>query len=52
LIELGKSTDQIKTGIIIGSKARTEQPADEYSDIDIILLVDDIEFFMQSDEWY
>lgn len=51
LIKLGKSTDHIKTGIIIGSRARTEQPADEYSDIDIILLVDDIEIFMRSDEW-
>ncbi len=51
LIELGKSTDQIKAGIIIGSRARTDHPADEYSDMDIILLVDDIEFFIQSDEW-
>lgn len=51
LINLGESTDQMKAGIIIGSRARTERPADEYSDIDIILLVEDIEFFIQSDEW-
>lgn len=51
LIKLGESTDQMKAGIIIGSRARTERPADEYSDIDVVLLVDDIEFFIQSDEW-
>ncbi len=51
LIKLGKTIDQMKAGIIIGSRARTECPADEYSDIDIILLVDDIDFFIQSDEW-
>jgi aminoglycoside 6-adenylyltransferase len=51
LIKLGASTDQMKAGIIIGSRARTEHPADEYSDIDVVLLVDDIELFIQSDEW-
>ena len=51
LIKLAELTEQMKAGIIIGSRARTERPADEYSDIDIILLVDDIEFFIQSDEW-
>ncbi|KNY25568.1 aminoglycoside 6-adenylyltransferase [Pseudobacteroides cellulosolvens] len=51
LIELSKLTDQIKTGIIIGSRSRTQHPADEYSDIDIIMLVDDIEHFIKSDEW-
>ncbi len=51
LIKLGKSIEQIKTGIVIGSRARTEHPADEYSDVDIVLLVEDIEFFIESDEW-
>ena len=49
--KLGKTIDQVKAGIIIGSRARIECPADEYSDIDIILLVDDIDFFIQTDEW-
>lgn len=51
LIKLSELTDQMKAGIIIGSRARTECPADEYSDIDVILLVEDVEFFIQSDEW-
>ncbi len=51
LIGLEKKDDQIKAGILIGSRARTDRPADEYSDVDIILLVEDIDFFIQTDEW-
>jgi len=36
---------------MIGSRARTEQPADAYSDLDLILLVDDIDFFIRTDAW-
>ena len=41
----------IGAGVLIGSRARAERPADEYSDLDVILLVDDIEPFLHTDGW-
>ncbi len=43
--------ESIRAGVLIGSRARAERPADEYSDLDVILLVDEIEPFLRSDGW-
>jgi aminoglycoside 6-adenylyltransferase len=51
LIEYGKSTCLVKAIILIGSQSRENLPSDEYSDIDMILFVTDIDFFINSDEW-
>jgi len=37
--------------IIIGSQARTDHSADEYSDLDMVLIVDDLDYFVASNEW-
>ncbi len=47
----GLSSEKLKAAIIIGSQARTESPADEYSDLDIVLIVNDTGYFLDSDEW-
>lgn len=38
LLELAKDNGDIKAIIEIGSQARSSQPADQYSDLDIILI--------------
>lgn len=51
LIEYGKTSELIKAEVLIGSLSRQSNCADEYSDIDVILFVSDIDFFINSDEW-
>ena len=51
LIEYGERSDNIHAMIIIGSYARQERFADKYSDIDLILVVDNPEYFIESDDW-
>jgi len=41
----------ILSAVIIGSQARVKKPADEYSDIDIILISDDSDYLIHSVEW-
>lgn len=50
-IRWGESSDKLYAALIVGSQARTDHPADEYSDIDIIMFVDDLAFFLSSDQW-
>jgi aminoglycoside 6-adenylyltransferase len=37
--------------LLLGSRARTDEPADEWSDHDFVVVVDDAEPFMGSDGW-
>lgn len=46
-----KVQDTIQAAMVIGSRARTEVPADEWSDLDIILLTETPEHFIDSEEW-
>ncbi|WP_213371383.1 aminoglycoside 6-adenylyltransferase [Mesobacillus boroniphilus] len=46
-----KVQETIQAAIVIGSRARTEVPADEWSDLDIILLTDTPEQFIDSEDW-
>jgi len=50
-IRWGESSDKLYTALMVGSQARTDHPADEYSDIDIVMFVDDPAFFLSSDQW-
>jgi len=43
--------ENVRTAVIIGSHARTDHPADEWSDLDIIILAQDPEPFRQTDAW-
>jgi len=47
----GKSSDRLYAALIIGSEARKDRPADEYSDLDIVMIVDDPVYFLSSDQW-
>lgn len=51
LIELGKTSTQLFAVIIIGSQARENHQADEYSDLDVIMLVDNPVKFALQDDW-
>ena len=51
LKDYGQSADEVQAVLIIGSQARREVPADQYSDLDIILVVSDPSLFLYSDEW-
>ncbi len=43
--------ENVRAAIIIGSRARTDHPADEWSDLDIILLARDPAIYWQTKEW-
>jgi len=47
----GASSDKVKAALVVGSQARNNCAADEYSDLDIIMFVDDPEYFIASDDW-
>jgi aminoglycoside 6-adenylyltransferase len=51
LVNWGKSSDKLSAVIIIGSHAREDHGADEYSDLDVILFVNDTDYFLSSDQW-
>ena len=48
---LGNNNDELYAALIIGSQARSDHPADEFSDLDVILIVDNPDSFLHSDEW-
>lgn len=41
----------VRAATIIGSRARTDHPADEWADLDILLFVDDTERFVADSAW-
>lgn len=51
IILLGKNNDDLQAALVIGSQARDDHPADDNSDLDIIMIVDHPDSFIQSDEW-
>ena len=50
-ITYANSDSSIYAAIMFGSNARVYKPADEYSDIDFIMLVDYPELFLTTDAW-
>jgi hypothetical protein len=38
--------------LVVGSRARTSTPADEYSDTDVVLVCDDPERLVADDGWF
>ena len=51
IIKYGETSELVKAEVLIGSQSRKFDCADEYSDIDVMLFVSDIDFFINSDEW-
>ena len=47
----GEKSEKLYGAVIIGSQSRIDNMADEYSDIDIIMFVDDSDYFINSDQW-
>lgn len=46
-----EQAENVRAAVIIGSRARTDHPADEWSDLDIIILADDPEPYWQTAAW-
>ena len=51
LISWGMSSDKLFAALVIGSQARDNHTADEYSDMDVVLIVDNPSYFIESDQW-
>ncbi|MDD3242204.1 MAG: aminoglycoside 6-adenylyltransferase [Eubacteriales bacterium] len=45
------ASPRVQVMALFGSRARRERPADEYSDCDVLLVVDDPDFFLTDDAW-
>jgi len=43
--------DDVRAAIVVGSQVRTDTPADRWSDLDIILIVDDPERYAENASW-
>lgn len=41
----------IRAAIVLGSRARVDRPADEWSDLDILILATDPKPYLRSDDW-
>ncbi len=50
-VQWAQAEDNIRAALVIGSRARTDHPADEWSDLDVILLVDDPEPYWATTDW-
>ncbi len=51
LVQWGGGAAPLLGALVIGSQARADHPADEFSDLDLVLVVEDPSYFLQSDEW-
>jgi len=45
------TTPDVRAALILGSRARQDHPADEWSDLDILVFTHNLEQFVHSDEW-
>lgn len=43
--------DDIRDGVIVGSRARTTEPADEWADLDLTIFSTEPEIYLSSTEW-
>lgn len=50
-INWAEKEENVRTAVIIGSQARIDHPADQWSDLDIIVLARDPEVYSQSKDW-
>jgi len=50
-VHWGEATEGVRAALVVGSQAREDFTADEYSDLDIVMFVDEPEYFISSDHW-
>ena len=46
-----RERDDVRAAVVVGSQVRTDTPADRWSDLDIILILDDPEPYAESAAW-
>ena len=51
IIKWAKDRDDISTVIIVGSRARTNTTADKWSDLDLVILVSDPDYYINNTDW-
>ena len=51
LVQWGQRQKDVQALLVIGSQARTDAPADAFSDLDLVVCVDDPERYLYQDEW-
>lgn len=51
IIQFSRKKQDIKGVIIIGSQVQEETPADEWSDLDLMLFTDDPDHYLKDDQW-
>jgi hypothetical protein len=47
-----RDEEPLRAAIVVGSQARTDHPADPWSDLDIILFANDVETYLHSTAWF
>lgn len=50
-IQWAKTEDNIRAAFVIGSRARVDHPADEWSDLDVIILANNPESYWAATDW-
>lgn len=50
-VQWAQAEDNIRAALVIGSRARTDHPADEWSDLDVIILANDPEPYWATVDW-
>jgi aminoglycoside 6-adenylyltransferase len=51
LVAYANKSELIQVMLLFGSRARVKNVADKYSDYDIIFLVKDVDYFLNTDQW-
>lgn len=50
-VSWAKTSCDVKSVFVVGSRSRIDHPADEYSDLDLVMVVTNPEYFLSSDQW-
>ena len=50
-VQLAERRSDIRGALIVGSRARVEQPADEWADLDIVVFTSDPEYYLTKTDW-
>jgi aminoglycoside 6-adenylyltransferase len=50
-ISWAQAEEDIRAAIVFGSRARNDHPADEWSDLDLLFLVDEPQAYVEATEW-
>jgi aminoglycoside 6-adenylyltransferase len=51
IVKWVETRQDIKAAIVVGSRARTDHPADEWADLDIMLLTTDPTYYISTSDW-